>query len=276
MLIGLKVAQQDTSWQRMRSLCEVADGDERVASFWLFDHLYPIFADEYGECLEGWTSLAALCSITRRIRLGLMVTATPYRNPGLLAKMAVTLDHVSEGRLELGLGAGWNESEAKAFGITLRAGKDRFDAFEEYLHVMEGILYSTEPYSFEGRFHSCVDAVCSPRSIQTKIPVIIGGSGPRRTLPLVARFADHWNFPFNKHDEWAESDAVLRGLCAEIGRNSSEIVRSVQVRANPERLGETVSELERWRQAGMDSVIIYLNPSYTPADLENLLSAVSA
>ena len=141
----------------MLAVWQAADDIEVFESGWTFDHFYPIFSDPTGPCLEGWVTLTALAQATTRLRVGVLVTGIHYRHPAVLANMASTLDIVSGGRLELGIGAGWNEEESGAYGIALGTVKERFDRFEEACEVLTGLL-SQETTSFDGSFYRLTEA----------------------------------------------------------------------------------------------------------------------
>ena len=213
MLFGIKTSQQDTQWADMLAVWTAADDIDVFTSAWNFDHFYPIFSDSTGECLEGWTTLTALAQATRRIRIGSMVNGIVYRHPAVLAAMASSLDVISGGRLELGIGAGWNEEECDAYGIRLGTLTERFDRFAEACEIIKGLL-PQELTSFEGRYFTLSEARNNPPGVQQPHPPIcIGGQGERRTLPLVARYADHWNCPGPDLDTFrAKLAAPERGL----------------------------------------------------------------
>ena len=197
MRFAIKTSPQDTTWPAMLAVWQAADEIELFESAWTFDHFYPIFTEAIdGDCMEGWITLTALAQATRRLRLGVLVSATPYRHPAVLAKMAATVDIVSGGRLELGIGAGWNVVEARAYNLELREDlTERFDAFDEVCEALIGLL-TDERTTYAGRYVQLTDAYCNPKPIQRPHPPIcIGGQGEQRTLRSVARFAQHWNFP---------------------------------------------------------------------------------
>lgn len=206
-----------------------ADDIELFESGWTFDHLYPLFGDSSDACMEGWITLTALLHETRRLRGGVLVSGMVYRHPGVLASMASTLDHTSGGRVELGIGAGWNEEECDAFGIELGTLRDRFDRFEEGLEVLDGLL-NEERTTFHGRFYDLTEAMNNPKPLQRPLPICIGGTGRRRTLPLAARFAHHWNCPSTDATQFAELRDVLHDACREIDRDPSEITCSALLR----------------------------------------------
>ena len=161
-------------------------------SLWNFDHFYPIFTDPSGPCFEGWTTLSALAQATSRVRIGHLVNGNTYRNPCILAKMAATLDHVSDGRLNLGLGAGWFEAEHTSFGIDFKTVRGRLDALDEACRIVKGML-DGEKVTLEGEHYNVRDAICVPRPVQSHVPLMMGGEGKKIMLKLVARYADMWN-----------------------------------------------------------------------------------
>src|ERR1022692_3066175 len=194
MRFAIKTAPQHTTWDAMLNVWRAADEIEVFESGWTFDHFYPIYSDSTGPCLEGWIALTALAQATKRLRLGVLVTGTHYRHPAILANMAATLDIISNGRLELGIGAGWNEQESGAYGIELGTPRERSDRFEEACQVLIGLL-SEESTTFKGRYYQLVDARNEPKGVQLPHPPLcIGGSGEQRTLRTAARFAQHWDF----------------------------------------------------------------------------------
>jgi F420-dependent oxidoreductase-like protein len=267
---GFKTSPQHTSWDAMLDVWRAADDIELYESGWNFDHFYPIFSDDsHGPCLEGWTTLTALAQATRRIRVGVLVTGTPYRHPAVLANMAATVDIISGGRLELGLGAGWNDEEADAYGLDLGSSlTERFDRFDEYVQVVRSLLSETTT-TFEGRHFQLTDAWCEPKPVQRPHPpIVIGGAGPRRTLPIVARYADHWNHPGGTVDMWVESRDRLLEACADIGRDPSEITMSIHLLADGENPGKAAEQAAGFAEAGVDIGIVYLPPPHTPAVLE--------
>ncbi|WP_416562390.1 LLM class F420-dependent oxidoreductase [Nocardia testacea] len=275
MRFAFKTSPQDTTWADMLAVWRAADDIEIYESGWTFDHFYPIFSDSTGPCLEGWTTLTALAQATERLRLGTMVTGVHYRHPAVLANMAASLDVISGGRLELGIGAGWNEEESGAYGIPLGTITERMDRFEEACQVLIGLL-SRETTDFDGRFYQLTGARNEPKGPQRPHPPIcIGGNGEKRTLRITARYAQHWNFVNGTTAEFARKREVLAAHCADIGRDPKEILLSAQRRLDP-RLG--YAELIEWAAAlgaeGLDLAIIYLPPPHDPAVLEPLAEAI--
>lgn len=276
MRFGLKTAPMNTTWDAMLAIWQAADQLEIFESAWNFDHFEPIFSDRRGQCLEGWSMLAAMATATSRIRLGCQVSGMPYRHPSVLANMAATIDIISSGRLIIGLGAGWNQEESDALGIRLPALKERMDQLEEGVQVIIELL-SQPRANFSGQHFTLVDASCEPKPIQRPHPPIaIGGNGERRTLRVVARFAQHWNSTLTDIDEWHRKCDVLDTRCAEVGRDPSEIERSVNVRLaagqDPRALQPTI---EGWRDAGADVCIVNLATPHDPGIVEPLAAALA-
>jgi F420-dependent oxidoreductase-like protein len=267
---GFKTSPQHTTWQAMLDVWQAADDIDFYESGWNFDHFYPIHSDNsHGPCLEGWSTLTALAQATKRIRVGVLVTGLPYRHPAVMANMAATVDVISNGRLELGLGAGWNDEEADAYGISLGSTlTERFDMFDEALEVIVSLL-TNEVSNFSGQHFTLADAYCEPKPIQRPHPPIcIGGAGPKRTLPAVARWAQHWNFPGGSVDSWKASRDLLWAECERIGRDPSEIMTSTHLLADVNDPGVAVAQAEAYAEAGLDMGIVYLPPPHSPAVLE--------
>jgi F420-dependent oxidoreductase-like protein len=220
---------QRTDWPSLRDACLAV---ERAGwdSLFLDDHLLSDEGDPDDPKLEGWSTLAAVAALTERVRLGLLVSANTFRNPGLTAKLATTLDHVSGGRAILGLGGGWFEREHDAFGIDFGAGfGERLDRLDEATAVIRRLL-DGERLSHDGPFYALRDALCEPRPVQERLPILIGGSGPTKTLRTTARYADLWN-GYGDADRIAAVSDVLRARCDEIGRPFDAIERTVTVNA---------------------------------------------
>jgi F420-dependent oxidoreductase-like protein len=258
----------------MLAVWKVADDIELFESGWTFDHFYPIFTDSTGPCLEGWTTLTALAQATTRLRLGTLVTGIHYRHPAVLANMATTLDIVSDGRLELGLGAGWNEEESGAYGIELGTPSQRSDRFEEACEVIVGLL-TQETTTFAGRYYQLRDARNEPKPEQRPHPPIcVGGSGEKRTLRTAARFAQHWNFVGGTPEEFARKRDVLHQHCAELGRDPSEILLSSHVLFTGDA-GATAEQAAALGDVGVELGIVQLRPPLNPSVLEPLAAALN-
>ncbi len=223
--LGAAFWLNDTDWPSLREAITVAD-DAGFDSLWFDDHLLADEGVPTDPKLEGWTVAAAAAAITERATIGHLVTANTFRSPGLLAKMAATLDHVSGGRAVLGMGAGWFEAEHRAFGLDFGASAgQRIERLGEAVELLRRLL-AGEIVTHEGRFYHLTDAVCAPTPIQRPLPLLIGGSGPRRTLPLVARHADLWN-AYGTPDVIRANGAVLGEACVAIGRDPAELTWTV-------------------------------------------------
>lgn len=277
MRFAIKTSPQNTTWDAMLEVWRVADDIELFESGWTFDHFYPILGeDSSGPCMEGWITLTALAQATRRLRLGTLVTGIHYRHPAVLANMAATLDIVSGGRLELGIGAGWNTEESGAYGIELGSPAERSDRLEEACEVLTGLLGPQEKTSFKGRYYELTDAMCNPKPVQQPHPPIcIGGSGEKRTLRTAARFAQHWNFVGGTVEQFRHARDVLHQHCADIGRDPAEILLSshVQFTGDP---AQTAANAAALGEAGVELGIVNLRRPYTVAQLEPLANALAA
>jgi F420-dependent oxidoreductase-like protein len=275
MRFAIKTSPQNTEWADMLAVWQAADEIELFESGWTFDHFYPIFSDSSGPCLEGWVTLTALAQATNRLRVGTLVSGIHYRHPALLANMAATLDIVSGGRLEIGIGAGWNEEESGAYGMRLGSLKERSDRFEEACEVLVGLL-TQETTTFQGEHYQFTDARCEPKGVQKPHPPIcIGGSGEKRTLRTTAKYAQHWNFVGGTPEEFARKRDVLYAHCADVGRDPSEITLSSHVRLGPDGdYAKVAADAEALGAVGLDLAIVYLPPPHTPAVLEPLAKAL--
>jgi len=203
-----------------------------------------------------------------------MVTGNVYRHPAVLANMAASTDIISDGRLELGIGAGWNEQECAAYGIDLPPLRERFDRFDEAVQVIRTLL-TEEESDFDGRYYRLTKARCEPKPVQRPHPpIVIGGLGEKRTLRSVARWADHWNFPGGGVEVFKAKRDVLAKHCADAGRDPSDITTSTHLRLDPSDLSPLVAEAQALADAGLDLGIVYLPPPHTPAVLEPLAEAL--
>jgi alkanesulfonate monooxygenase SsuD/methylene tetrahydromethanopterin reductase-like flavin-dependent oxidoreductase (luciferase family) len=222
--------------------------------------------------MEGWITLTALLHETTRLRGGVLVTGMIYRHPGVLANMASTLDITSGGRLELGVGAGWNEEECTAFGIELGTMRERFDRFEEGLAVLESLL-TNDRTTFKGKYYELTDAMNNPKPVQKPLPICIGGIGRTRTIPLTAQYAHHWNYVRSDPKEFAELRTLLGQHCATFGRDVADITCSALLRydsADPLR-----ADASAMAAAGCDLGIISLPKTAPPSIVEEIAAALA-
>jgi F420-dependent oxidoreductase-like protein len=227
--IGAAFWIQRTDWPSLRDAVVAAE-QAGADSLWVDDHLMSDEGDPDDGKLEGWATLAALAAATSRAQIGLLVAANTFRNPGLTAKLATTVDQISGGRSVLGLGGGWFEREHDAFGMDFGSGfGERLDKLEEAVGIIRRLL-AGERFSHKGRFYEFNDALCEPRPVQERLPILIGGSGPRKTLRTVALHADIWN-AYGTPETLAASDAILVEHCAAVGRDPAEIERTFTMNA---------------------------------------------
>ena len=219
---GIHPGQQHTDYPSYLRLWKDA---EELGYDWasVFDHFLPIQTDPDGPCFEGPTVLAALAASTSKLRCGIIVTGVTYRHPTLLANIASTLDHVSAGRFELGMGAAWYELEHQQYGIPFPRIGERMDMLEEAVPIVKSLL--TQPTTtFEGRHYQVRDARCEPKPLQPGgVPIWIGGGGEKRTLKIVAQHADGWNFFLGAPDEYRRKLEVLEGHCRTFDRDPADI-----------------------------------------------------
>jgi F420-dependent oxidoreductase-like protein len=222
---GIQLWPQQTTWPDYRSAALAAEA-AGWDSIWTWDHVLAIQGPWQQPIFEGWSLLTGVAAITERVRLGLMVGANTFRNPGLTTKLAISLDHISQGRAVLGIGGAWFEREHEAFGFDFGASVgERLDRLEEAVPLMRRLL-DGEQVSHDGRFYQFKDALAEPRPIQAHLPILVGGSGPQKTMRTVARHADGWNTSGDVETVKARLD-TLAERCAEAGRDIGEIELTV-------------------------------------------------
>jgi F420-dependent oxidoreductase-like protein len=216
---GMHTPQENATFEQLVAAWQEA---ERLGfdQAWAYDHFAPLFGSKDGPVLEGWTLLAALARETQRIRIGLLVTGNTYRNPAVLAKMATTVDHVSNGRLNFGIGAAWEGYEHTAYGVPFFDARERAERLGEALEVITLLWRGGHP-TFKGKYYSLFEAPMSPQPVQRPHPpIVIGGQGPKWIMPLVAKYADEWNVPIGlTPDDVRTRIAEMRAECARIGRS---------------------------------------------------------
>lgn len=252
---GLKLSQNATIDQ-LRAVWRIAD-DANFDHCWCMDHFATLGARDDGGIFEAWTLLAGMATATSRTRIGCAVTGNTYRHPAVLAKAAVTVDHLSGGRLEFGIGAGWAENEHAMLGLPFGTAGERADRLEEACQIIRS-LWTDARTSFAGKHYQLADALAEPKPVQRPHPPIwIGGAGRKRTLRIAARYANVWNHPGGSPEEVAGLSGVLDRHCAEIGRDPGEIRRSVQVRLPPAR-DEMVALAGAYAAVGVTEILLML------------------
>jgi alkanesulfonate monooxygenase SsuD/methylene tetrahydromethanopterin reductase-like flavin-dependent oxidoreductase (luciferase family) len=238
---GILLWNQAASWSEIRDTAIRVDrlGYDHL---WAWDHLYAIFGDPYQDFFEGWATLAAWATETRRARLGLLVGANTFRNPGIVAKTATTLDHISGGRAILGVGGAWFDLEHQAHGIDFGSGfGQRLDWLDESVAAMRTLLDGGTVTSAPGGHYAFDGLVQHPTPVQPRLPIMIGGSGEKKTLRTVAKYADMWN-AMGTPEVMAHKVEVLRGHCDAVGRDITEIEFTLGVKLT---IRDTRAEAER-------------------------------
>jgi F420-dependent oxidoreductase-like protein len=259
---GIKTAPQHTTYEAMLQVWQEADGIEAIEHTWLFDHFAPIHSDVNGPVYEGWTLLSAYAALTKRLRVGLMVTGNTYRHPVVLANMAATVDHVSGGRLDLGIGAGWNEHEHTSMGIPLYAPGERIRRLGEACEIIKR-LFTQHTTDFDGRYYQLKDARCEPKPIQKPYPpLVIGGSGEQLTLRVVARHANIRNFVAGSAEMFRRKVAILHEHCAAVGRDPKAIELSAQVPVDYANLAASVQVAQGYVDGGATHLVFTLRAPY--------------
>ncbi len=263
---GIKTSPQNTTYEDMLAVWREADAIPVFEHAWLFDHFMPLGNDPTGPCLEGWTLLAAYAAQTERLRVGLMVTGNTYRHPAVLANMGATVDIISRGRLDFGIGAGWNELEHTAYGIPLPRPGERIARLAEACEVIK-LMWTQEAPDFAGKYYQLQGARCEPKPVQKPYPpFMIGGGGEQKTLRVVAQYADLWNFSGGPVEDFVHKNQVLDEHCAAVGRDPASIQRSVQVRVDSANPASARDTLRGYIEAGATHLVCMLMPPY-PADI---------
>lgn len=272
---GVKTAPQHTTYEDMLRVWREADEQPELTHAWLFDHFMPLGSDPTGPCLEGWTLLAALAARTERIRVGQMVTGNTYRHPTVLANMGATVDIISRGRMDFGIGAAWNELEHASYGIPLPAAGDRIRMLGEACEIIRR-MWTEEAPTFEGRYYQVHDARCEPKPLQKPLPpFVIGGSGEKLTLRVVAQYADVWNFVGGSVEEFVRKSTILDEHCAAVGRAPEAIARSIQFPVTYGDLSATRELVRGYIAAGANHIILNLRPPYPDGVVRRLVSEVA-
>jgi alkanesulfonate monooxygenase SsuD/methylene tetrahydromethanopterin reductase-like flavin-dependent oxidoreductase (luciferase family) len=245
-----------------------ADGIPQIEHAWLFDHLMPIFGDPNGPAFEGWTLLSALAARTERLRLGLLVTSNRFRPPAMLAKIAASVDVISDGRLEFGIGAGSRPDvplarrEYEAHGLPFHDAAHAVGSLAEACVIIRRMWTETAPFDFHGGYHQLTGAFCNPKPVQQPHPPIMIGGRATPTLRVVAEHADRWNMPGGSIDDAIARSAALDCLCAEIGRDPAEITRSIVLPASYNRPGDTRRAIRAALDGGFSHIVLSLGAPY--------------
>ncbi len=269
---GIMTAPMQVGYHDILRVWREADAIPQIAHAWLFDHLLPIGGDPNGPILEGWTTLAALAAQTTRLRLGLLVTSNRFRPPALLAKIAATVDIVSDGRLDFGIGAGSRPSvplarrEYAAHGLPYHDADYAVGSLAEACTIIRRLWSEAEPFDFHGAYHELTGAFCNPKPVQRPHPPIVIGGRATGTLRVVAAHADVWNIPGGDIADAVSRSALLDRFCAEIGRDPAAITRSIFLPVAYDQPGTTRDAIGQALDAGFRHIVLGLPAPY-PADV---------
>jgi alkanesulfonate monooxygenase SsuD/methylene tetrahydromethanopterin reductase-like flavin-dependent oxidoreductase (luciferase family) len=265
---GIATAPQQVSYDDLLRVWQEADTIPQIEHAWAFDHLLPIGGDPDGPIFEGWTLLSALAAQTTRLRLGLLVTSNRVRPPALLAKIAATVDIVSRGRLEFGIGAGsrtdipWARREYDAYGLPYHDAAHAVGGLAEACTVIRRLWTEDKPFDFHGSYLSLTGAFCNPKPVQRPGPPIVIGGRAAATLRVVAEHADVWNFPGGDVEAAVGRGALLDRICAEIGRDPASITRSLVLPVSYDHPGSTRDAIAEAVGAGFRHIVLSLPAPY--------------
>jgi F420-dependent oxidoreductase-like protein len=271
---GIKTAPMHTTYEGILRVWKEADQNPAFEHAWLFDHFAPIRGSLDGPCLEAWTLLSALASETDRIRIGVMVTGNTHRNPAILANMAATVDIISQGRLDFGIGAGWNEYEHDSYDIPLYKPGERIRRLDESCQMIK-LLFTQHLTDFNGQYYTLKKARCEPKPVQKPYPpFVLGGKGEKLMLRVVAKHADIWNAVGVTPEEYQHKVEVFHEHCAAVGRDPATIQHSIQQRVNYDSMEQTAENLQRYINAGATHLIFGLSYPYPDGIIDRLAEEV--
>jgi F420-dependent oxidoreductase-like protein len=261
--VGIQTYPQNTTYAEILQVWREADELGFDTAF-AFDHFIPFGADPNGPCFEGWTLLSALAAQTQRLKVGLLVTGNTYRHPALLAKMAATVDHVSNGRLIVGIGAGWYEREHTAYGIPFSTRSGRAKQFAEAVQILQ-LLFTQERTTFTGKYYQLKDAPFSPKAVQKPHPpILIGGMGPKIIQPLAARYADMWDFFVGSPEQAKQICDNFDAICQRVGRDPMQIEKSTSLQLAGDT-GRLRDRIQAFADAGIHHFVLALSPPFDRA-----------
>ncbi len=265
---GIMTAPSQVSYDDILRVWCAADVVPEIEHAWLFDHLMPIFGDTDGPTFEGWTLLSALAAQTNRLRLGLLVTSNRFRPPAMLAKIATTVDIVSAGRLDFGIGAGSRPShplarrEYDAHGLPYPDLAQSMDELAEALTVIRRLWTEDRPFDFDGSHIRLTGAFGNPRPVQRPHPPIITGGRSSRLLRITAEHADLWNIPGGDIEDAQSRSALLDRYCTEIGRDPATVTRSMHIQVSYDQPATTRSAITQAIEAGFSHLVLGLSDPY--------------
>jgi alkanesulfonate monooxygenase SsuD/methylene tetrahydromethanopterin reductase-like flavin-dependent oxidoreductase (luciferase family) len=265
---GIMTAPQQVDYHDVLRVWREADAIPEIEHAWLFDHLMPIGGDPGGPIHEGWTLLSALAAQTERLRLGLLVTSNRFRPPAMLAKIAATVDIVSGGRLDFGIGAGSRTGhpparrEYEAHGLPFHDFAHAVGSLAEACTVIRRLWTETEPFDFDGSYVQLTGAFCNPKPVQRPHPPIVIGGRSAPTLRVVAEHADLWNIPGGDIDDAIRRSGLLDRCCAEIGRDPASVTRSIHLQISYDEPSVTRDAIGEATQAGFEHIVLGLPAPY--------------
>jgi F420-dependent oxidoreductase-like protein len=272
---GIKTSQQNTTYEAIVPVWKEADANPVFTHAWLFDHFNPIVGSVDGPCYEGWTMLGALAAQTERLRMGLMVAGNTYRNPAVHAHIAATVDLISNGRLDFGVGAGWNVHEHESMGIPLYEPAERIKRLGEACEIAK-LLFTQDVSSFDGAYYQLKDARLEPKPVQKPYPpFVIGGGGEQLTLRVVAKYADIWNHGGVDVEVFEHKVGVLHRHCETIGRDPNEIELSVQARIDYADIPGSLAVLQPMIEAGATHFILMCSYPYPDGIVATLAEEIT-
>jgi len=281
MQFGAQILNYFTTWENILPTIKTVESG-RWHSLWFSDHFLPPVPganlEEY-PALEGWSLITAAAAVTTRLRLGVLVTGNTYRNPALLAKMAATIDQISNGRLILGIGASWYKEEHETFGWDFPDARERSDRLEEAVELIKMLFTAEGPIDYNGRYYSLSNAYFSPPCTQKPhVPIMVGGNGEKRTLRTLARFGDICNFDFNhpgSPEVFRHKLDVIERHCEEFGRDPSEIKKTLHIPIRIENDEKKAAEFRKqrgeWHFIGSASFIIDRIQQYVDVGVEEIM-----
>jgi alkanesulfonate monooxygenase SsuD/methylene tetrahydromethanopterin reductase-like flavin-dependent oxidoreductase (luciferase family) len=265
---GIMTAPMQVEYHDVLRVWKEADGIEQIEHAWLFDHLMPIFGDPAGPTYEGWTMLAAMAALTERLRLGLLVTSNRFRPPAMLAKIAATVDVISDGRLDFGIGAGSRPShplarrEYDGHGLPYHDAAHAVGSLAEACTLIRRLWTETEPFDFDGEYHQLTGAFGNPKPVQRPHPPIMIGGRSAGVLRIVAEHADLWNIPGGDLEDAVSRGALLDRYCGEIGRDPAAISRSIHLPVSYAEPAGTRETIRAAVDAGFGHIILGLSAPY--------------
>jgi alkanesulfonate monooxygenase SsuD/methylene tetrahydromethanopterin reductase-like flavin-dependent oxidoreductase (luciferase family) len=278
---GVKTTPIGVSYQEIRRAWQEADEIPEIEHAWLWDHFQPLRGDLRQPVLDGWTLLTALAAATSRLEIGILVTNNLVRPPAVLAKMAATVDTIAAGRLIFGVGAGGSLSdESRAFGLGEPPVTERIERLAEACTIIRALWTDQDPVTFSGRHYSVADANCWPKpAAHPHPPILIGGVGETRLLRVVAQHADVWNMPgppYFTPDEFQRKSRVLDDHCAAIGRDTTRIIRSVQLNVAVDGDAKARDDAKRLIDVGAQHIVLAVAPPYEKGTMRKVATTVIA